>query len=357
MASLHTFAQEAILQGRIERVTDDDALQLYVMGAVDTKRVELEDDGSFSIGVDLLERSRAILFWKGRGDDDWTCTLWLYPDSISNVKLSTHRTKKQLVKEACFSGAGASLSTYTNLYYQTFERQTLLDEQHLTEFPDFKSCQKYIEQILQPLGEALLDLTSEDFSDEEESDFSGGDADEAEDDDVDDDADVDEDDAVDYLEQKRRELDYRQAEAEFTYALLAEHRGQKMANDAAFMERLKEMDPNDAEQADAIAFMTSWRIAAFPDRYKPLRDEAAQLRCLEMFTKDEDVRNEVADRIMQRFFLRVQMGEVDPADPAYSNLYDIFQRVSTDTTYDQFILTQKNIMEHPELYTEDDPVE
>ncbi len=345
--------QEATLRGRLEHAAASDALQLYVQGTVGEKLIELADDGSFSVGVDLFERTRAVLFWKGRTPVDWTCTFWLQPDSTLRVTLQPRKVRKEFQPRVTFEGANAALSAYTNLYYQTFERENLLDSAHIASLPDFLACQQYIERTLQPVGEALMNLTPEDFAEEgeeapepalsDESDSPSSSADEE-----------DEEDALpDRLEMARLELDYRQAEAEFTYAILREHAGQAMEADAAFRQRLDEFDYDDPAQADAIAFMTLWRIVAHPQQYAPLTREAAQLRCLSQYVKDEDVRNEVSERIMQRFFLRVQMGEADPTAPSSRALYEEFRKVSTSDAYDDFISTQLDIMEHPELYTED----
>lgn len=348
------FAQEARLTGRLERSNANDDLQLYVMGTVGEKRIELANDGSFSVGVDLLERSRAILFWRGRTEEDWTCTFWLQPDSTLHLTLTPRKTRGRFDPKVAFQGSNAALSTYANLYYQTFECENLLDSAYLSTFATFSECQQYIEKTLQPIGEALMNLTDADFGEEaEEIPEDDEDADEAED------VEPEGEDGYspqDRLEMARVELDYRQAQAEFAYALLRERSGQPMESDAAFRARLDEFDYADPSQADAIAFMTEWRVAAHPEQYAPLTDEAAQLRCLASYVKDEDVRNEVADRIMQHFFLRVQMGEVDPSDPSCRSLYNELRSVCTSADYEEFVSTRLDIMEHPDLYDES-PVE
>lgn len=336
-------AQEATLQGRINKMNDDDELQLYVTGSVGTKRIELQDDGTFTTSVDLFEPARCVLYWKGRTLEDNSFVLWLCPDSVSSVELSMHKQKKQSIPEIRFSGACTPLSQYSNLFYQTFERRNLLDSVFLAANPSFAACQSYIESILQPLGESLLDLSlvlpadqmqesaESESQDEEVSAFAQ---------------------LFDFVDEQRAQLDIRQLDAEFEYALLAERRGQKMDDDAAFQARLAAIDSTDAEHAYPIALMTRWDIVAHPERYAPLTDEAAQLRCLSLFTTSEDVRNEAADQIMQRFFLRVQLGEVNPASPSFLPLYEELKRVSTSDAYDEFIDTQHLIMQHPELFDE-----
>ena len=350
-------AQEATLSGRLEHAASTDELQLYILGTVGEKTVDLAPDGSFTMGVDLLERTRAVLFWKGRTAVDWTCTFWLQPDSTLRVTLLPRKVHREFQPRVTFEGANAALSTYTNLYYQTFERENLLDSAHIASLPDFKACQQYIERTLQPVGEALMNLTPEDFAEggEEapEHSLSDDSASPSSSDNTEDDDEEDEDTLPDRLEMARLELDYRQAEAEFTYATLRERAGQSMEADAAFRQRLDEFDYADPSLADAIAFMTQWRTIAHARQYAPLTHEAAQLRCLSQYVTDEDVRNEVAERIMQHFFLRVQMGEADPTAASSRALYDEFHRVSTSDVYDDFISTQLDIMDHPELYTED----
>lgn len=354
LASLPLFGQEAMLKGRIERKNNADELQLYVMGTVGEKAVELNDDGTFDIGVDLLERSRVILFWRGRSEVDWTCTFWMQPDSTLQMTLTPRKTKGRFDPKVSFEGANAALSAYANLYYQTFERENLLDSAHIASLPNFAACQQYIERTLQPIGEALMNLTDADFAEGEAmpEDMLDEEEDVAERQSPSDEEEEDEE-LPDQLEMARVELDYRQAQAEFTYALLRERAGQAMEGDAAFRAMLDEIDYSDVAQADAIAFMTEWRVVAHARQYAPLVEEAAQLRCLSQFVKDEDVLNEVAERIMQHFFLRVQMGDVDPTSPSCRALYAEFRSVSTSDAYDDFINTQLDILEHPELYSSD----
>lgn len=371
LCSHSLWGQEAKLTGRIEHANEDDVLQLYVMGTVSEKNIDILEDGTFSIGVDLLERSRAVLFWKGRTPDDWTCTFWLQPDSTLQLNLAARKVRRKMEFTAQFQGANAALSTYSNLYYQTFERENLLDSVYLAGYSTFADCQRYIEHTLQPIGEALMNLTPSDFLEGEEAPEQPLDEDDdtpsAATDDADDpfsssslshlrsDEDYDEDDEEpqDHLEMARVELDYRQAQAEFTYAMLRERAGHHMEDDAAFQARLHELDYADPTQADAIAFMTAWRVVAYPQQFSPLTDEAARLRCLSQYVTDEDVRNEVAERIMQAFFLRVQMGEADPTSATAHVLYDEFRKVSSSDTYDDFITTQLDILEHPELYSDE----
>lgn len=347
LAANNGLAQEAILQGRIEHAKPEDYLQLYVTGTVDMKTIEPEDDGSFTASVDLLEPTRCILYWKGRSIDDWSFAFWLRPDSTVQVTLDIQKHKKQSPTPTfSLQGACKARSCYTNLYYQMFEQQNVLDNECLNQQPDFASCQSYIQQTLQPLGELLLDISDTDFDENEKLDGEMLDAD------------FDEEDTDDlgpaarFCDQQRYELDLRQVEAEFAYATEAERAGHSMEFDTAFLQRLAELDTTDPEDAYALSLMTRWSIVAHPERYAPLVEEAAQLRCLSQKVTMQDVRNAVAECIMQQFFLRVQMNEVDPSSPSCRPLYEELQRVTTDNTYAQFIETQLQMMDHPDLFEE-----
>lgn len=342
-------AQEAVLQGRVEHPKEDDYLQLYVTGTVDVKTIELDEKGEFSCSVDLFEPTRCILFWKGRSDDDWSFALWMQPDSTVSVTLDVQKVKKVQRPTIAIRGACAARSHYTNLYYQTFELQNMLDSNHLSDLPDFRSCQTYIQQTLLPLGESLLNVTDDEFGEGEEPEpeehLSAAD-------DEDEEA-ADAGSAARFCERERNELDLRQVEAEFAYAILSERSGRSMELDKAFVERLAEIDTTDVDQAHVMALMTEWSVVAHPDRYAPLTDEAAQLRCLSLYVADEDVRNAVAEYIMQHFFLRVQMDEVNPSSPSCRPLYEELRRVSTDDSYEEFIETQLQMMDRPDLFEED----
>lgn len=380
-------AQEATLKGKLERyVAGAGQVSLYVMGQVDTKEITPSRDGSFTVKVDLWERNRVLLFWDDGVDHDWSCTFYLEPDATtkltvlngkrsttSNTQKATTGNPQKATREVHFEGAGAGLSHYTNLCYQTFEREMLLDSLHLVSLTDFRQAQDYIETVLQPLGEALLNIgqddteetssqkendteATEDNGREEEAnsantgdeEFTGADAESA---DIEEGDDGENPEAT-FAEEERQGLDMQQLEAEFRYAMLAERRGQHMADDPAFKAYIADIDTNDSEQAAAIANLVQWQTVATPKRYAPLRDEAAQLAALEQVTDDEDVRNAVADIVMQRFMLRVQMG-ANPADKRYRPLYETLRRVCTDRSYNDFIDTQLLRMEHPELFKDE----
>lgn len=337
-------AQEATLKGKLERYTAGvGSVSLYVMGQVNIEDITPGRDGSFTVRTDLWERSRALLFWDDGTDHNWSCTFYLEPNqttklTVSNSKRATGSNSSMAIRDVRFEGANASLSHYTNLCYQTFEREMLLDSLHLASFTNFLDAQQYIESVLQPLGEALLDIAADENEKED-----GGTEDEDDNDNPE----------ASFAEEERLGLDMQQLEAEFRYALLAERRGQHMSDDPAFKAYIANIDANDSEQAPAIANLILWQTVADPKRYAPRQDEAAQLAALEQLTDDEDVRNAVADIVMQRFMLRVQMGE-NPADKRYKTFYETLRRVSTDPSYNDFIDTQLLRMEHPELFKDED---
>ena len=343
------------MQGRIERVQSSDALRLYVFGNVDETPVDLSGDGSFSVDVDMFEPSRAILYWDGRAAEEWSFVVWLQPDSLSRVQLSVQKDKSVLTPGIRYEGACADVSNLSNLLFQLFERQNVFDAEHLSTFTNFAACQAYVEKTLQPLGEAWLNVGAGD----------GNDALRYDNDDDDDDGDGDDDpstssgqahddDAPSVFNpfgcDMSASLDSLLALGEFTYALLAEQRGQKMEEDEAFKARIAELDGDDVDQAFAIGMMTAWAVVAHPERYAPLTDEAARLRCLTQFTTNEVVRNEAADHIMQDFFLKVQMCQVNPDSPACRPLYEELRRTSTSGAFDVFVETQLLRIEHPELF-------
>lgn len=366
-------AQEATLKGKLERYTAGvGSVSLYVMGQVNIEDITPGRDGSFTVRTDLWERSRALLFWDDGTDHNWSCTFYLEPNqttklTVSNSKRATGSNTTKAIRDVRFEGANASLSHYTNLCYQTFEREMLLDSLHLASFTNFLDAQQYIESVLQPLGEALLDIAADENEKEdggyeseadgaENEDRSAGTEDiggaESEDEGIDDEDDNDNPEAS-FAEEERLGLDMQQLEAEFRYALLAERRGQHMSDDPAFKAYIANIDANDSEQAPAIANLILWQTVADPKRYAPRQDEAAQLAALEQLTDDEDVRNAVADIVMQRFMLRVQMGE-NPADKRFKTFYETLRRVSTDPSYNDFIDTQLLRMEHPELFKDEE---
>lgn len=116
-----------------------------------------------------------------------------------------------------------------------------------------------------------------------------------------------------------------------------------MENDKNFVDYVKAINMNDTANVNAVCGYIAWYCEAHPELVAPLKEDAARLKALKVLVSNQDVRNQVANRLLSGLFFLARFG-ADLAGSEMKDFYEQYLDVSTDTTYRAFVNKQMEVI-------------
>ncbi len=300
--SLPTMAQTSTVNGKIAKYQTTDTLLVYIEGhekcqnGYDT--IKVDKKGRFTLSYDVNEMSEALVFVKSGNKPEPTaafCVL-LQPNKTLNADIKLNPFK------VTYTGDEPEKSTYANMYYNTISNSyNLVPDSMAVKFATFTDAKTYVNAELGKMEAVIKTISDKEFA-----------------------------------TQAQAAINDQRESALAGYGISREKMGKTMVNESDYMSYIGDIDKNDTLQAAKIYNYLEWYYAAHPSLYTPMQADGAKLKYLAEYTQNQDVRNKVANIYILNLMFLANWG-LDTSSEEYKDLYEQYLKVSTDTTYTEFV--------------------
>ena len=315
LATVTLYAQsgnDAVFSGDIKGYTGKDTLFCYFQNenAQRYDTVEISKDGTFKFCKSLKAEENVPVFWKGRNvSQPEIIYVTLTPGEELQAHIVPLRVKDDSVAlEVTFEGKNAKKSESTYKSFVCLSESKDFTIESLAKIPDFKTCLRFTDERFNKLSDILRQIED-----------------------------------LEFVHNEQARLQQYAVQIAFSYAKAREQQGVKMENDKNFVDYVKAINMNDTANVNAVCGYIAWYCEAHPELVAPLKEDAARLKALKVLVSNQDVRNQVANRLLSGLFFLARFG-ADLAGSEMKDFYEQYLDVSTDTTYRAFVNKQMEVI-------------
>ena len=299
VTAMTAMAQKSTVNGKLENHTDRDTLMLYVSGSNKIDTLQVASDGKFTHTAEVNQMAEGLFMLVGRGGHgrEHSCIILIEPEKTIDITLNLSKPDaegKSQLKANINKADDVAKQQYAGMFYNVLTAGNVLAGEELLKTGSFAACQKKVDEVMKPILKTLEKVKDKSFA-----------------------------------KQATQAVNAQKDNAYFAYATAAEQAGQKTEQDADFMKYVNSINPNDTANVNQILSYIQWYVQVHPEKYAPLTDNAAQLKCLGEFTKNADVRNKITSEFVRSLQLYEALG-VNTAQPAFKELFEQMIALSTD---------------------------